>query len=246
MTDFFGGTPPKTSFFFGLVTGIAVSAVVGFGMVASGGIATGSSAPRVAANPPPAGGSAPAPRPSPAPAPEPSGPVDVVVTKDDHIRGNAKAPVTLVEFSDLQCPFCGRFHPTVQQAMKEYGDKVRWVYKHFPLESIHPYARPLAEASECAAEQGKFWEFADADFSRQSEIGTDFAEKIATELKLDMGKFKSCVSSRKYQQKVSDQYQQGLAAGVQGTPHTLVNGIALSGAQPYEALKSLIDQALAK
>jgi len=244
MSDgFFGSTPPKTSFIFGFIAGIALASVVGLIVMVTIGSTDSTTAQgntRVAAAPPLA------PSPSPQLPPEPTGPVDVKVTKDDHIRGNVKAAVTLVEFSDMQCPFCGRFHPTMQQVMKDYGDKVRWVYKHFPLESIHPYARPLAEASECAAEQGKFWEFVDADFSRQSEIGTDFAEKIAGELKLDMGKFKSCVSSRKYKDRVSADYSAGLAAGVQGTPHTLVNGIALSGALPYEQVKAVIDQALAK
>lgn len=238
---FFGSTPPKTSFIFGFIAGIALASV--FGLVI---ILTTGGADSVTAKTPPRVAAAPSPAPSPALPPEPRGPVEVPIGNDDHIRGNAKAPVTLLEFSDLQCPFCGRFHPTVQQALKEYGDKVRWVYKHFPLDSIHPYARPLAEASECAAEQGKFWEFVDADFAKQNEIGSAFAEKLASDLKLDMGKFKSCVSSRKYKDRVSEDYSAGLAAGVQGTPHTLVNGIELSGAVPYEQVKALIDAALAK
>ncbi len=244
MSDgFFGSTPPKTSFIFGFIAGIALASVAGLVVM----VVTGSTDSAIAKAPSRVA-AAPSLAPSPLPVlpPEPSEPVEVKITKDDHIRGNSKAPVTLVEFSDLQCPFCGRFHPTLQQAMKEYGDKVRWVYKHFPLDSIHPYARPLAEASECAAEQGKFWEFVDADFEKQGEIGADFAEKIASDLKLNMDKFKSCVSSRKYKDRVSADYSAGLAAGVQGTPHTLINGIALSGAVPYEQVKALIDQALAK
>lgn len=89
------------------------------------------------------------------------------VTEKDHVKGNPNAKVTLVEFSDFQCPFCKRFHPTVQQALSEYGDQIRLVYKHFPLDSIHPQARPAAEASECIAEQKGsegFWQFADAVF----------------------------------------------------------------------------------
>ncbi|MEK7510134.1 MAG: thioredoxin domain-containing protein [Patescibacteria group bacterium] len=100
-------------------------------------------------------------------------PAGVTVTENDHIRGSFNAPVTLVEFSDFQCPFCARFHPTVQQALQEYGDKVRWVYKHFPLDQIHPQATPAAEASECIAEQKGnegFWEFADAVFENQDRL----------------------------------------------------------------------------
>lgn len=92
------------------------------------------------------------------------------VAEEDHIRGNPNAPITLVEFSDFECPFCRRFHPTVQQAMAEYGDQIRWVYKHFPLDQIHPQARPAAEASECIAEQKGdegFWQFTDAIFKIQ-------------------------------------------------------------------------------
>lgn len=92
------------------------------------------------------------------------------ITEKDHIRGNPNAQITIVEFSDFQCPFCRRFHPTVQQALAEYGDQIRWVYKHFPLDQLHPQARPAAEASECIAEQkgnDGFWQFADEVFKSQ-------------------------------------------------------------------------------
>lgn len=246
MSDFFGNTPPKTSFLFGLVTGIAVAAVVGFVLVAQKGTNLGAPRTRgtVATSPTPA--------PSPVPPPRPAEKIDLatIITKDDHIRGNVNAPVTLVEFSDLECPFCGRFHPTMQQAMTEYGDRVRWIYKHFPLESIHPSARALAEASECAGEQGKFWEFIDANFERQDEYAGNrqydpaFAEKLAKDLKLNVGKFKSCVDSDKYEKLIDEHTQQGLKSGVQGTPHTLVNGTQIGGAVPYAQLKALIEAEL--
>jgi protein-disulfide isomerase len=91
----------------------------------------------------------------------------VTITDKDYIRGNTNAPITIVEFSDFQCPFCKRFHPSLQQVVDEYKDQVRWVYKHFPIDQIHPQARPAAEAAECAGEQGgskAFWEFSDALF----------------------------------------------------------------------------------
>lgn len=176
-----------------------------------------------------------------------AGKVELNVGSDDHIRGNPSAPVTIVEFSDLQCPFCQRFHPTLQQALAEYGDQVRWVYKHFPLDAIHPNARPAAEASECVAEQkgnDGFWQFVDGVFENQSRIGPDLYRELAQNIGLNMGQFDDCVSSRKYQQKVEDQYQQGVAAGVRGTPGSFVNGEAVSGAVPYDTLKAAIDKAL--
>lgn len=178
-----------------------------------------------------------------------AGKVELNVGSDDHIRGNPSAPVTIVEFSDLQCPFCQRFHPTLQKALAEYGDQVRWVYKHFPLDAIHPNARPAAEASECVAEQkgnDGFWQFVDGVFENQSRIGPDLYRELAQNIGLNMAQFDDCVSSRKYKQKVEDQYQEGVAAGVRGTPGSFVNGEAVSGAVPYDTLKAAIDRALQK
>jgi len=193
--------------------------------------------------------------PSPTPSQQPSlpssgtGKVNLKVTDDDHIRGNKSAPVTIVEFSDLQCPFCSRFHPTMKQALKEYGDKVRWVYKHFPLDALHPEARPAAEASECVWEQkgnDGFWQFVDGVFENQQRIGSDLYKELAQKIGVNMSQFDNCVSSRKYQQKVESQYQEGTAAGVRGTPGSFVNGEPLFGAVPYDALKAAIDRALGK
>jgi protein-disulfide isomerase len=178
-----------------------------------------------------------------------NGAVQVNVTDNDHIRGNKSAPVTIVEFSDLQCPFCKRFHPTMQQALQAYGDKVRWVYKHFPLDSLHPEARPAAEASECVWEQkgdDGFWQFVDGVFENQEKIGSALYRELAQKIGLNMGQFDNCVSSRKYQKKVEGDFQQGTAAGVNGTPTSFVNGEALPGAMPYDTLKAAIDRALAK
>lgn len=169
------------------------------------------------------------------------------VSSNDHIRGNPSAQVTIVEFSDLQCPFCNRFHPTMKQALAEYGDKVRWVYKHFPLDAIHPEARPAAEASECIWEQkgnDGFWQFVDGVFENQSRIGSALYRELAQQVGVNMNQFENCVSSRKYQQKVEDDYQQGVKAGVRGTPGNFVNGESLPGAVPYETLKAAIDRAL--
>src|SRR3989338_9559269 len=173
--------------------------------------------------------------------------VEFTITEQDHIRGNPDAEVTLVEFSDLQCPFCRSFHPTVQQALEEYGDTIRWVYKHFPLDNIHPEARPAAEAAECVWKQKGdegFWAFADKVFEEQDRIGSTLYLGVVESLGMDIAKYDTCVSQRTYEDKVEQDYQQGLRAGVTGTPGSYVNGIPVKGAVPYATLKATIEQAL--
>lgn len=186
--------------------------------------------------------------PSPSPSPSPVGlVVSIDVAQDDHIRGNPLAPVTIVEFSDYQCPFCQRFHPTVQQALDEYGDKVRWVYKHFPIPSIHAQAIPAAEASECVWEQkgdDGFWAFTDAVFASQSRMGSALYRELAQEIEVNMAQFDTCVSERKYEDKVQADLALGTKLGVTGTPASFVNGQTVRGAISYEQLKSIIDSQL--
>ncbi|MDO8663834.1 MAG: DsbA family protein [Candidatus Wildermuthbacteria bacterium] len=172
--------------------------------------------------------------------------VEITITEKDNIRGNPEAEVTIVEFSDFQCPFCQGFHPTVKQILENYPDQVRWVYKHFPLDLIHPNARPAAEASECAAEQGKFWEFSDGLLANQSRLEKALYEELAQNLGLSMENFKNCFSARKYKDKVETDYQEGIRVGVRGTPGSFINGELISGALPYATLKTIIDLALSK
>lgn len=177
------------------------------------------------------------------------GMVNFEINKESHIRGNPDAPVTIVEYSDFQCPFCKRFHPTVQQALDDYPDKVRWVYKHFPLDQIHPQARPAGEASECVWEQkgnDGFWQFADGLFENQSRLGESLYKELATQIGLDMEQFNNCFSSRKYKDKVEADYQEGIKAGVRGTPGSFVNGEPVFGAVSYETLKAAVEKALAQ
>lgn len=179
------------------------------------------------------------------------------VTKDDHIRGNVDAPVKIVEYSDTECPFCKRFHTTMQQVVDEYGKSgdVAWIYRHFPLDQLHPKARKEAEATECAAELGgndKFWAYLD----RLMEItpannGLDPAElpKIAEYVGLNKNKFTTCLASGKYAQKIEEHVQNAVATGGEGTPWSIVVGAQgkkypLSGSQPYASVKQLIDLAL--
>jgi len=167
--------------------------------------------------------------------------VEFEITKDDHIRGDFNAPITLVEFSDFECPFCERHFSTLNKILSDYKGKVRLVYKHFPL-GFHPNAQKAAEASECADEQGKFWEYHDKLFENQpTGYSLEKFKQWAKELGLNINKFNDCLDSGKYAQKVQADYQEGLQKGVNGTPATFINGQLVSGALPYESFKQIID-----
>lgn len=198
-----------------------------------------------------------APEVSPPPTPLPPGSGNIqlaAVTDKDWIRGKKDAKVTVVEFSDLECPFCKRFHPTIQQLLKEYPNDVRWVYRHFPLTSIHPKAPKEAEASECAGELGgneAFWNYVDRLFEiTPSNNNLDLSQlpQIAEDVGLNRGKFEKCLSSGTYAKKVQDHYNQAVAAGGRGTPYSIVvigdQKIPVSGAVPYEQLKAIVDSVL--
>jgi len=241
---------PQTMFIAGIVGGVLVLCTIGFFILLTiwlkGGVSLGAktTAGTVAVAPP----SQPT-----APDAAPSGPVPPVTAKD-HIRGNPNAKVVLIEYSDMECPFCQRFHSTLQQALKEYGNNVAWVYRHYPL-SFHANAQKEAEASECAAELGgnqAFWTYIDKIFERSSVGGTGFAldklAPLAKEIGLNESAFKTCLDSGKHAKTVQDQLNGGSAAGVQGTPGTFIvgkNGSQLiPGALPYESIKQAIDAAL--
>ena len=166
------------------------------------------------------------------------------ITKSDHIRGEFNAPITLVEFSDFECPFCERHYPTMNKILNDYKGKVRLVYKHFPL-GFHPNAQKAAEASECAGEQEKFWEYHDKLFeSLQIGYGVENFKKWAKDLALNINKFNGCLDSGKYAQKVQADYQEGAQKEVNGTPATFVNGQLVSGALPYDSFKQIIESLL--
>lgn len=173
------------------------------------------------------------------------------VTAEDHVRGNRNAKVKLVEYSDYQCPFCSRFHPTISQVLDEYSDDVAIVYRHFPLDSLHPKARSAAEASECAFEVGGndgFWAFTDYVFENQQTALNDFSA-IATSIGINVSAFDACVNGGGKSGDVDSDYQGGLAAGVTGTPGNFIvndkgEAWALPGAVPFASLKSTIDEAL--
>jgi protein-disulfide isomerase len=160
-------------------------------------------------------------------------------------KGPARAPVQIVEFSDFECPYCFRANPTVAQILAAYGDRVRLVYRHYPLPN-HPNARPAAEASACANEQGRFWEFHDRLFANQSKLAAADLKQHAAELGLDAAAFNACVDGRKYRGDVDADMATAEALGVSGTPHFFINGRPLSGAQPFENFKAIIDEELAR
>ena len=185
-------------------------------------------------------------------APQPSGEIRLAaVTDDDWIRGNKKAPISVVEFSDTECPFCKRFHPTMQRLVDEYPDDINWVYRHFPLDSLHQKARREAEATECAGEQGKFWEYLDRLFEvTPSNDGLQDSQlpQIATDVGLNVKKFEACLESGKYAPNVAEDLADAQAAGGNGTPYSVVvvgdQTIPVSGAVPFEQLKTIIDSVL--
>ena len=179
--------------------------------------------------------------------------VDVSVD-DDPMLGNPKAKITLVEFSDFQCPFCrSLWSGAFQQIKKEYIDtgKVRFVYRDFPL-SFHPGAVPAAQGAQCANEQDKFWEMHDKIFQEQEKQGEGTVQFSAADISkwagqvpgLDMNKWNECFNSNKYQAEVAKDLEDGTAYGVSGTPTIFINGSALVGAQPFSAFKAEIDKFL--
>jgi protein-disulfide isomerase len=159
-------------------------------------------------------------------------------------KGSASAPILMIEFSDFQCPFCLRAHATVDQVLKTYGDKIRFVYRHYPLPN-HPNARPAAEAAACAADQGKFWPYHDRLFEQPSKLSDSDLKQHAADLGLDTKKFNACVDSRAFKSLVDTDTKEGEEAGVNGTPAFFINGRMLSGAQPFESFKRIIDEELA-
>jgi len=169
--------------------------------------------------------------------------VDIAVD-DDAAKGPAKAPVTIVEFSDYQCPYCSRAEATVTEVLKKYGDKVRLVYRDYPLQ-FHQNANIAAQASECAKEQGKFWEMHGAMFANQSKLTQpELVETAGGITGIDKEKFKSCLDSGKYKDEVQKDFEAGVKYGVTGTPTFFINGIPIVGARDVNSFAEIIDAEL--
>jgi predicted DsbA family dithiol-disulfide isomerase len=238
--NFFDGGA-KTMFFTGLFLGIAVSAVVGLGvtlnlMMGGRALAVGGAGTYVAPTVPGA---------PTVPAPVAAGPLKEIGSQD-HVQGAANAKVTLVEYSDFQCPFCSRHLPSVKQALKDFPNDVRLVYRHYPL-SFHPEAQKAAEASECAAKLGgndAFWKMHDELFTNQATLSRSLYTELAKKLGLNTGNFDKCLDGGEMATRVNTDLTEGTTAGVEGTPATFVNGMLVSGAVPYSELKAAIQAAI--
>ena len=165
---------------------------------------------------------------------------------DGLVYGPADAPITIIEFSDYECPFCTRWHAEVWPRLQEaYPDQVRLVYRDFPLYSIHPNAGPAAEAARCAGEQGSYWEFHELLFNGGQQLSRAGYETNASQLGLDLAGFKACLDEKRYEQAVLADFEYARQLGVQSTPTFFINGIALIGAQPFEIFQEVIELELA-
>jgi protein-disulfide isomerase len=160
--------------------------------------------------------------------------------------GPADAKVTVVEFSDFQCPFCGRFFPTLKQVQQNYGDKARIVYRQYPLTNLHPNAFKAAEASLCANDQGKFWEMHDAMFQDQGRLAVKELKASAGRLGLNQKKFDTCLDTGRHTEQVQNDMAEGSRFGVTGTPALFINGVPMEGgAVPYDVVAKAIEKELA-
>jgi predicted DsbA family dithiol-disulfide isomerase len=165
---------------------------------------------------------------------------------DGPSKGPADAKVTIIEFSDFQCPYCSRALPVLDELMKRYPNDLRIVYRHLPLDQIHPRARPAAEASACADDQGKFWPYHDLLFSNSKALEDEDLKRYATDVGLDAAVWEECMAAAKFRAKIQDDLQAGRDAGLSSTPAFLINGILVTGAKPIESFVSIIDAELGR
>lgn len=175
------------------------------------------------------------------------GPFAPPTADDDPSIGPASAPVTIIEFSDFQCPFCKMFYDqqTLDQILRAYPDQIRFVYRDFPVSSLHPEAQAAAEAAQCANEQGKFWQYHDALFQNQDKLSSAFYFDLGDQLGLDHQAFVNCLRQGRYTSEVAKDFGDGVNAGVTGTPTFFINGHMLEGAHPFDDFKQLIEAELA-
>jgi len=180
------------------------------------------------------------------------------ISEEDHVLGNPDAEVVIYEHSDFECPFCARFHPTMERIIAEYGDQVAWVYRHFPLDQIHPDARPAAEASECVADLAgnqAFWDYSKLLFDGMpASLTPENLRANAESLGVNGDEFQTCFAEGRFAEKVEAQYQSALVFAQSdpqfGTPYSVAvtkdgTQVVIPGAQPYEVVKQVVDTLLA-
>ncbi|MFC1751586.1 DsbA family protein [Patescibacteria group bacterium] len=179
------------------------------------------------------------------------------VTTDDHIVGSLDASVKLIEFSDIECPFCKRFHLSILDLMEEYkdGNQVAWVYRHFPLDALHSKARPQAEATECVAELGgneKFWEYLNELYETtpsNNQFDMELLPVIAEQVGVNVDEFNKCFTERRFKDKVAGHLDDAISSGARGTPYSILVGpngekIAIAGAEPIDSIRAKIEALL--
>jgi DNA integrity scanning protein DisA with diadenylate cyclase activity len=169
--------------------------------------------------------------------------LDPLVGDQDHALGPATAPVTLVEYGDYECPYCGRMHPVVRELRERLGDRLRFVFRHFPLDSVHPHARRAAEAAEAAAAQGRFWEMHDLLYENRENLDDESLGRYADELGLDVARFEDDLSERRHAPRVREDRFGGERSGVEGTPTFFVNGMRYEGSLELQALLAAVEDA---
>jgi Na+:H+ antiporter, NhaA family len=162
------------------------------------------------------------------------------VHEGDHVLGHATAPVTLVEYGDYECPFCGAAQASVQEVLRSGGDSIRFAFRHFPLSEVHPHARLAAEAAEAAAAQGRFWQMHEVLFANQQALMPTDLLTYAAAIGLDMGQFAADLEGHRYASVVREHFLSGLRSGVNGTPTFFVNGFRHNGAYDAESLLNAV------
>lgn len=165
------------------------------------------------------------------------------VSADDHIQGDASAPVTLVEYGDYQCPHCGLAHPVVRNLQKHFGASLRFVFRNFPLSEIHPLAEPAAESTEFAAIQGKYWEFHHGIFAHQSRLSAEMLVGLAEKNGLDPQALSTALDNREFEPRVKRDFISGVRSGVNGTPTFFINGRRHDGPPDFASLSAAIEAA---
>src|SRR6186713_1842725 len=172
--------------------------------------------------------------------------LSIPVSERDHAQGPSNAPLTLVEYGDYECPYCGRAYPIVKQLQGELGNKLRFVFRNFPLNTIHEHAGVAAQAAEAANAQGKFWEMHDLLYEYQDELAGIDLNRYALKLGLEIYRFEADLSGEVYARKVRDDFRGGIRSGVNGTPTFFINGLRYNGPLEYEALKTALDEEMRK
>jgi len=168
----------------------------------------------------------------------------VPVNEKDHAQGPASAPVTLVEYGDYECPYCGNAYPVVKRLKEEMGDRLRFVFRNFPLNTIHAHAGVAAQAAEAAAAQGKFWPMHDLLYEHQQDLGGADLLHYALQLGLEPYRFESDLSGEIFARRVGDAFPGGVRRGGNGTPTFFINGARYNGPHDYESLKAALEEAV--